>query len=158
MKRIQKHVTINYKMDTARHGAPYTMDNIHYFNHGELTEFIVKACLGYDAIKESNGRYDEIDDIADIHASVKSNRATLTSVQLGTSFDEIVNAYFKTAPTKTWIYAILDDDVCTMYIMNQSEFKAFLYRFGYYCKYRNVVRLKTDSKKMRLYLNIRARC
>lgn len=156
MKHISMNVNIRIYKDMARHGAPYTIDGKHYFNHGDMVEIVVKSCLGYEARKDGNARFDEASDIMEMRASVKSARATLTSAQIGNDFNSITEAYFSRVHSTTWIYAIVDNGICDMYMMNAQEFRAFLNRFGYYCDVRNVVRIKQDNRKMRYYLRTRA--
>jgi len=156
MKHISMNVNLKIYKDMARHGAPYTMDGVHYFNHGDMVEIVVKSCLGFEARKDGNARFDSASDIMEMRASVKSARATLTSAQIGNDFNSILNAYFCAVHSTTWIYARVDDGICDMYIMDAREFRAFVNRFGYYCNARNVIRLKDDNKKMTLYFKIRA--
>lgn len=147
MKKHQFEITLKYAMDTAHKGAPYTIDGTHYMNHGDLMETLVKHAFGFSSGKEQNSRFDCADDIEEIHASVKSSKATLTSVILADTFEETKREYFKRTPSRVWFFAMIVNGALVVYEMNAREFDAFMDAFTYWTK-EHRVRFKYASSKM----------
>lgn len=148
MKKITAEIKINYIFDTAHKGSNYSFDGGHkWCNGGEFAEIIAKSVLGFEPKKDANTSYDVNSDIPEIKASVKSSKFTLVNMQLADTFEETVDRYFKTAHSTTWIYTIVIENMATLYIMNKTEFKRFLYTFTALNE-RNVVRCKATSGKM----------
>jgi hypothetical protein len=87
-------------------------------------------------------------DIPQLHESVKSGKATLTSVVLGESVDEIITNYVATTASSLHSYVMLIDDELITYIMDIDEFVEFTREFGSYEASRKVIRYKADSGKM----------
>lgn len=137
-------------------GAPYTIDGIHYMNAGELAECIDKACKGFEPVKDANTSFELGSDIEDLHISVKSGKATLTTKKLGTSFDEILANYFKAVPSTSWDWVAVLDEKVFIYNMDRKSFEEFTREFASLQKDRPVIRYKVTSSKMLGWLEERA--
>lgn len=155
MKKISTLTTIKYTFDPNRKGAKYTLDGTHYMNGGEFAEVATKAALGYEAHKDANTAYNEGSDIPEINASVKSSKATLVNMKLADNFDESVEVYFQNTHSTCFIYTVLMDDMTNIYMMNETEFKAFIYEFAGLNE-RGFIRFKATSGKTIQWLEERA--
>lgn len=155
MKKISTLTTIKYTFDPTRKGAKYTLDGTHYMNGGEFAEVATKAALGYEAHKDANTAYNEGSDIPEINASVKSSKATLVNMKLADNFDESVEVYFQNTHSTCFIYTVLMDDTTNIYMMNETEFKAFIYEFAGLNE-RGFIRFKATSGKTIQWLEERA--
>lgn len=154
MKRNSYSIPFAYRYAPEHKGAPYTIDGEHYMNAGELCETAIKAALGFDARKDASTPFDAGSDIPELHASVKSSKATLTGIKLGATMDEILGNYFKRVASTLWIWVVLIDETVTAYEMNREEFESFTREFARV--EREVVRYKTSSSKMIQWLEERA--
>ena len=132
---------------TGKKQVPYNI-NGKDDNGGCAVECGIKSGLGLPAVKDGNGAYDVTDDIPEYNASVKSSAATLVNRKLGESFDEVVNAYFKTVHSKIVWYGVIDTmrRAVTVYEMNHNEFKQYLKLFSRFDPARKVVRLNKDAQ------------
>lgn len=151
--------TLNLIHDATRRGAMYSLDGIKWFNRGEAVEIIVKAAMGFAPIKDGNGAYDVTDDIPEIGASVKSERATLVNRVLGEDLPSVVNAYCETVHSTKFIYGVPSDDMKTVktYTMDKSTFKKFLLRFASFQKYNKCVRLPHNNATVLRWLEMNDR-
>lgn len=142
--------TINFKFafDPAHKGAPYTLDGEHYMNGGEFAEVADKMVKGFGSKKDASTPFDRGSDIEETATSVKSSKATLTSAQIGYDFDSIKRCYFARVHSTNWDYVVIIDNTVTIYNMNATEFETFLDNWAYYCKDRNIIRIKATSGKM----------
>lgn len=114
-------------------------------------------CEGYAAFmfkqnwKFSNISFDKGSDIEKLHISVKSARFTLATTLYGDTFTEKVEDYFARVHSITWAYVTKSGDI---YIMNLTEFMAFIYLFCTMEKASSknggqmTIRAKTETKKM----------
>lgn len=148
MTHEAKAINFNYEFRAEHKGAPYTLDGIHYMNGGEFAEVAFKAVNGFEAVKDANGRFDLVDDVAELNASVKSGKATLTSVKLGSDFDTTLANYFKAVHSTKWIWVAIIDGVVNWWMMNRAEFAEFVRVFGTWTADRQVIRFKAMSSKM----------
>ena len=151
MKKMRKaifNINLNYTYDANRKGAKYTLDNEHYMNSGEFAEVALKNAFGYEAVKDANTAFDEGSDIEQLQMSVKSSKATLTSVILGKDLKSSLDTYFARTASNQWAWVILIENTLTVYIMNESEFKEFTLNWAYYQTDRMTVRYKSTSGKM----------
>ena len=148
-------VNLEYTYDPAHAGAPFTLDGIKYMNRGDLKECLYKATLGLAPVKDGNGRFDTCDDVPETGESVKSAKATLTSVKLGTTYEEIKANYFERAYSKKWVWVVLHDEELITYHMNKEEFSDFMDNFA--SLQSGVIRFRTDSTKMIQWFENRAR-
>lgn len=152
MKKIVSAV-LAHDFRPEHRGAPYFFNNC-YMNSGEFIEYCVKAAYGFKPCKDSNTAYNNGADIAELGISVKSSKATLTSIELGKTKTEIINRYFETAIANAWAYGTIQDDALIIYIMDKAEFAMFLDNFSTVQKssskngQKNIVRLKATSLKM----------
>lgn len=142
---------LSYIYDSARPGAKYSLDGEHYMNAGEFAEIVTKWGLGFEAHKDANTAYDQGSDIPEINASVKSSRASLTNMKLADTFEESVEVYFTNTHSTCFIYTVVIENEATAYMMNATEFRAFIYKFSGLNE-RGVIRFKTSSTKMIAYL------
>lgn len=154
MKRNSYSIPFAYQYKPEHKGAPYTMDGEHFMNGGELCEAAIKAALGFDARKDASTPFDADSDIPELHASVKSSKATLTGIKLGADMDEILRNYFARVASTLWIWVVLIDETVTAYEMNREEFESFTREFARV--EREVIRYKTSSSKMIQWLEERA--
>lgn len=156
MQRIEFTAKIPFIYDASHKGAPYTIDGgAHWLNAGELREVMVHAYYGEPIVKDANTAFDMGSDIPSMEMSVKSGKATLTTVNLGDTFETIYNEYFKRVHSTlfTWVTEI--DNQFTMYIMSKDEFRTFV-RVWSGLNERKQIRFKATSGKMITWLE--ARC
>lgn len=147
---------VQYQYDEERKGAKWSFNGTNWMNGGEFKEAAYKACLGYEATKDANTRFDEGSDIEQTHESVKSSKATLTSVKLGKNFEEVVKAYFEKVASKKFTWVVIIENELTAYTMNKAEFEEFIREWARFDKGRKVVRFKATSGKMVRWLEKRA--
>lgn len=147
MRKIHGKHNVAYTT-TARKGAPYTIDGVHHFNGGDLSEICAKGLLGYAAAKDANTSFDKGSDIPELSASVKSAKATLTSMVLGDNFDDVLKIYFERTHSTMWIWSYVNGDEVELYVMDKVEFEEFTKLFASWASDRKVIRYKTTSKKM----------
>lgn len=106
-----------------------------YRNNGLHAQQVVDFTLTGQIRKADNRKWNEQSDIPELLMSVKADRFTLASDLVGETICEKVDDYFNRVRSITWAYLANDG---TIYIMNCSEFKAFLLRFA---------KLERDSTK-----------
>ena len=105
--------------------------------------------------------FDKGSDYPEWHMSIKSSRFTLASGHMmkSTTFSGQIEEYFKRTASKVWAYVT---EQGTAYIMNETEFRTFLYTFGKFeqdstrngGKYK--VRFPRETKAMLAWLAMRA--
>jgi len=147
-------INLTYTFDAGRSGAKYTLDGVHYMNSGEFAEVVTKSVLGFEAHKDANTSYDKGSDIEELNASVKSSKASLTSMVLADTFEESMNVYFENTHSSLFIYTVVMDETATLYMMNASEFRAFMTIWAKLNE-RGVIRFKATSGKMVAWLEER---
>ena len=146
----------NYIYDSNRKGAKYSFDGVHWFNNGELSESGAKYVHNIsDTTKDANTPFDKGSDIQELSISVKSSKATLTSVVLGNSYNEIKANYFQRVHSTSWDWVVVLEDEITVYNMDKAEFAEFMDAWASYCKDRKVIRFKATSTKMIKWLEER---
>lgn len=147
-KAILLH-NLTYTYNGDRKGAKYTFDNgKHWCNGGDATEICAKSGLGFEPTKDGNTPFDVGSDIEPLQMSIKSSKATLTSIILGYDFDSILKCYFERTASNKWAWGILIDDTVTLYIMNAQEFEQFTRLWASYDDNRKVIKYKATSGKM----------
>lgn len=157
MKKTTYPITISYIFDPNHKGATYSLNGgENWTNNGEFSEVILKAALGYAAVKDACGRYDMTDDIPEIGASVKSSKATLVNMVLGYDFQSVKEHYMATCHSTRWIWVSHTADELTAYEMDRDEFSRFLDMWASFDKDRKVIRFKSESQKMLRWLDERA--
>lgn len=154
LKTVVKN-TVKYEFVPSHKGAPYTFDGEHFMNAGQLKQILRVFSLYGRLERPDKVPYNLGSDIPELHESVKSSKATLTTVVLGESFDEVLDKYIKTTASTSHSYVVLDNDMIITYIMNMSEFVEFTKCFASYAKDRKVIRYKADSKLMLEWLESR---
>lgn len=149
MKKMSFENTMNYTFDATRKSAKYTMDGEHWMNHGEYAECLAKHVLGFKAEKDANTRFDKGEDIPELNASVKSSRAGLTDMKLGTTRDEFLENFWNmTNKDVQYIWVADHDEEVDLYFMNLTEFKRFVENFGKWDDHCQKIRFTTCSGKM----------
>lgn len=151
MKKIESEIKINFLFDNSRKGAKYTLNGLNWMNHGEFAEIVTKNILGFESVKDANTAFDKGSDIPEIKASVKSSKASLTSMKLADTFEESMNEYFKRTHSEIFIYTVIIDENATLYMMNKKEFRLFMMNFSSLNE-RKVIRFKATSGKMVKFL------
>ena len=106
-----------------------------YRNNGTHAQQVVDYTLTGQIRKADNRKWNESSDIPELLMSVKADRFTLASDLVGETICEKVEDYFNRVASVNWAYLANNG---TIYIMNRSEFKAFLLRFA---------KLEKDSTK-----------
>lgn len=137
-----------YEYYDARKGAKYTFDGVHFMNNGEFSEAQYKHCLGFKAEKDFNTPFDVGSDIKELTQSVKSSKASLTSVILGYDLQTSLNSYFERVASTSWAWVIIIDGTLTAYEMNEIEFREFCETWASFQRDRQNVRFKATSGKM----------
>lgn len=155
---MKKEIYANLKkftFDASRKGAKYSFDEIHWMNNGELCEAQHKHCLGLIGKKDANTPFDVGSDIEELGMSIKSSKATLTSIVLGNDFQSSIDCYFERVASTSWAWDILIDGTLTVYIMNEPEFKEFMIEWANFQQDRKTIRFKATSGKMIAWLEER---
>lgn len=148
MKKITANIKIQYRFDSTRKRARYTLnDGKTWLNNGEFAEAVTKSVLGFKPTKNANTAYNKTSDIPDMEASIKSSRFTLVNAKLSESLENSIERYFETTCSKVWIYTVITNNTATLYFMSQTEFKEFLQGFTKLNE-RGFVRGRATSKKM----------
>lgn len=106
-----------------------------YKNNGIHAQQVVDFTLTGQIRKADNRKWNEGSDIPELLMSVKTDRFTLASDLAGETICEKIEDYFNRVRSVNWAYLANNG---TIYIMNRSEFKAFLLRFA---------KLEKDSTK-----------
>lgn len=136
-----------YTFDPDHKGAHYTFDGIKYMNAGEWCEAQYKYVLGLEAAKDANTAFDAGSDIEQLHRSVKSSKATLTSEVLGRDMETSLTCYFERVASTSWAWVIPMDETLTVYIMGANEFEQFTREWASYTN-EGRIRYKATSGKM----------
>lgn len=147
---MQKEIFIGlkkYTFDNEHKGAHYTFDGEKYMNAGEWCEAQYKYVLGFEATKDANTAFDAGSDIEQLHRSVKSSKATLTSEVLGRDMETSLVCYFERVASTSWAWVVPMDETLTVYVMNADEFKQFTTEWASYNK-EGRIRYKATSGKM----------
>lgn len=147
---MQKEIFIGlkkYTFDNEHKGAHYTFDGEKYMNAGEWCEAQYKYVLGFEATKDANTAFDAGSDIEQLHRSVKSSKATLTSEVLGRDMETSLACYFERVASTSWAWVVPMDETLTVYVMNADEFKQFTTEWASYNK-EGRIRYKATSGKM----------
>lgn len=144
-------INVSYFFDANRKGAKYSFDGKHYMNAGEWKECLAKAARGYANRKDANTPYNVGSDIPELNASVKSGKASLTSMKLANTFEESVEVYFANVHSTLFIWVEVIDETVVCYEMDANTFKQFIYKWSSLNE-RGVIRFKASSAKMIAYL------
>ena len=111
--------------------APYSIDGgKSWKNCGQYIELEVRYNITGEIVKPDHIPFDEGNDLEILKASIKSNRATLTTKKIGTCKAEIIENYFKMTKAELHIWAILEEDSITTYYLNDEEFRFLLENFS----------------------------
>ena len=153
MLKMTKEITLSYVYEGDRKGAKYTLDGVHFMNHGEFVECVVKDCLGYDPHKDANTRFDKGEDIPELNASVKSWNCGLTDMKLADNKEEFLRKFWAMSnPTTTYIWAYDYGEMVDIWFMDYKEFQAFTETFGSWDSYCQKIRFKTCNNKINEWL------
>ena len=136
--------------DPTHKGAPYSLDGIHWFNHGDLVEIEDKAVKGFAAEKDGNGKWNKCSDIEETATSIKSGGATLANdlrSENGEDMDEMLDRYFTEVHSTNWDFGFIVDDEIIIYNMNAEEFREAVKTWAGINE-RKVIRFKKESSKM----------
>ena len=139
----------------AHKGAHYSLDGEHWMNNGEFAEVADKIVKGFGSTKDANTAFDKGSDIPQTQTSVKSGKATVTTVKLGNDFQSFKRAYFSRVHSTNWDYVVVLDDSIIVYNMNAVEFESFLDEWATFQKDRQTIRIKATSAKMLAWLDQR---
>ena len=121
---------------------------------GYRYDVALKHCMGFKAVKDGNGKWNECSDIEETATSVKSSRATLATDLTGTDMSEMLNRYFSEVHSTNFSYVAIIDDTLVEYNMNAEEFGEFV-RTWASINERKVIRFKSTSAKMLKWLEER---
>ena len=110
----------------------YTIERINHKNAGIAREWALCHYYGIERTAHDAGAYDKDSDLnaGDKHISIKASAFSLMSGALcegREDFDGIWNLYESRVHSNTFAYVTAD---FTVYEMNISEFKMFVYTFG----------------------------
>ena len=156
MKKAIFTINFNYIFDNERKGAKYSLDGIHYFNGGNFAELCVRNGFGFGLNYDTNCTpFDAGSDIEELHMSVKSSKASLTSECLGYDLETSLETYFNRVASTNWCWAVVVEDTVQCYIMDKKEFKEFTENWASYNKDRGNIRYKATSGKMITWLEER---
>lgn len=147
MKKQVYKINLEYSYQPSHKYTPYNVAG-KWMNGGELVEVIIKSVLGLKAEKDGNTSFDAGDDIPEYNASVKSSKATLTSLKLGNDYETVKQEYFRRVHSSVWFWGVIVDDEIVVYEMNKEQFAEFMDKWSNYDEHRKVIRFKTSSVKM----------
>ena len=154
MKKSVYNINFDFHFEPIAHkGAPYSFDGLRWMNKGDFLECADKLCKGFSGVKDGNTPFDKDSDIPETSTSVKSGKATLTSVSLGNDYQTIKDNYFSRVHSTNWDFVVMVDSTIVIYNMDKDEFSAFMDRFTYFDKDRCVIRFKAYSSKMGMWLD-----
>jgi len=154
--KMTRKINLTYIYDATRKGAKYSINGgKNWLNGGEFMEAVAKALHGLDPHKDANTRFDEGSDVPEFHASVKSSKASLTTMKLADSFEASLTAYFERVASSEFWYITTTDGLATIYKMNATKFERFLRKFAKLNE-RGVIRIATTSAKMLAWLDANA--
>ena len=151
---MQKEIFIGlkkYTFDNEHKGAHYTFDGEKYMNAGEWCEAQYKYVLGFEATKDANTAFDAGSDIEQLHRSVKSSKATLTSEVLGRDMETSLACYFERVASTSWAWIVPMDETLTVYVMNADEFKQFTTEWASYNKEGRISYKATSGKMIKWF-------
>ena len=169
-KPIDKRARVWYnkvypERGTERENTPMTTiqtANIStYANAGARAEQnLIYAICGQTRAHDSVP-FDKGSDYPEWHLSIKSSRFTLASGNLmkSTTFDGQIEEYFERTASKVWAY-VAENGIA--YIMNETEFRAFLTTFGKFERDsernggKNKIRFPRETKAIMQWLTERA--
>lgn len=114
----------------ARKGAHFTEDMIHFFNTGDLVEKGCKYALHFNPVKSANAAYDVEADIPELGWDVKSANAGLSDKLRSRGKAAQIDEYFNNAVATHTVWAIIEGDYITMYVMTEDLFRKFVETFG----------------------------
>jgi hypothetical protein len=154
MVKIVKKNLVEYSFVESHKYAHYTVNGETFMNCGDFLEIALKAVLGLKPVKDGNGKFSEGSDIEEYKMSVKSGKATLTSVELGDTKEEILNNYFAQTASTSWAWVTMIDENIIAYIMNKAEFTEFTKNWTSPV-YDKKLRYKSTSPAMLEWLNKR---
>ena len=155
--RDERKMVVSYIYDATRRGAKYSFNGRNWLNQGEFAEALLSYHLLGTLAKDANTSFDKGSDIelGETGISVKSSKATLTSVKLGglTMEDKLAD-YFSRTASNLWAWVVVLDDSFTTYYMDKETFTEFTMTFA--SLQNDVIRYKTSSGKMLQWLEERA--
>ena len=127
--------TLKYTVKAENRGAPYFIDGFTKGkNKGNMCESIAKNYRGL-FISDSNPttKFDEDSDIPEFYMSVKSSGFSLARHLRGKNAHELIEDFFNRVHSKYFCYIIWNENTNEVieYIMNKSEFGAFINEFAY---------------------------
>lgn len=154
MKKETYVNNLNYIYDSERKNAKYSLDNgVHYMNHGEYCECLVKSVLGYEAKKDANTRYDMGHDIEELKASVKSWGCGLTDRKdMPKTPKQFLKEFWKGEKSEVYIWVFDYADMVDVWYMSRAEFKHFVDTFATWDNYCQKFRIKTCNNKINAWL------
>lgn len=156
MKKTIFIINFSYHFEADRKGAKYSLDGEHWFNGGNFAELCVRNGFGFGLHYDTDCiPFDAGSDIEELHMSVKSSKATLTSECLGHDLETSLNTYFDRVASTSWCWAVVIENTVQCYIMNANEFREFTENWGSYNKDRGNIRYKATSGKMITWLEER---
>ena len=143
-------IRLNVTFNPDRKGNKYTLDGDKWLNRGQLAETL--------RIFEETGRinlYNNINyclgsDLEEYQESIKSRHATLTTVNLGNTLEEVLLNFATTCPSKQFSYNVIDfrTNQMTTYIMALYEFIEMCLTVCKFEESGKVVRFPHSDKKV----------
>ena len=155
MKKHVSNITLKDYYNAKGKGTKYGYAG-EWYNGGDFAELIRKAQLGLTPTIDRELKFNEGSDIAEYSESVKSSRASLTDVVLGSDFETIIKRFFKEVASKRFAWVTWDSDVVTTYIMSPTEFEEFARNFANYEPSGQRIRFRPTTRKMVRWLEERA--
>lgn len=127
--------TLKYSVDTTKKGAQYIIEGFTKGkNKGNMCESIAKHHRGL-FVSDSNPatKFDEASDIVELCMSVKSSGFSLARKLQGSTAHELIADFFNRVHSKLFCYVIWNPETeeVVEYIMNKSEFGAFINKFSF---------------------------
>lgn len=145
--------TLPFQFDPTRKNAKYTIDGEKWMNHGEFCEVLAKHCLGYEAKKDANTRFDKGADIPELNASVKSYNGGLTDMKLSDDPEIWLNRFWAMSDeTQIVIWVFEHGEEVDLWFMNHEEFKEFVKIAAKWDNHDKKYRFKTCANKTNAWL------
>lgn len=153
MRKETYEVKLNYIYDADRPRNHYSIDGIHYMNHGDFCECLAKFVLGYKPEKDANTAFDKGHDIPEINASVKSWKCGTTNVNLGKDRQtHWKNFMARELPNTQYIWVYDAGKTVDLWYMNSKEFEEFTEAIASWDETRHNLRYMKSNRTINRWL------
>lgn len=156
MRKTTHENTLTYTYDPTRQSRGKYLVNGKWLNHGDYAEILCKHCLGYEATKDANTRYDKGHDIPELSASVKSWQCGLTTKKdMPKERMAFLEEFMKNDPSEMFIFVADVAEEVNLYYLDRAEMLDFITTLWKWDNYCNNWRVTTSTAKIFNYFESR---